>query len=228
MLPFLGVLVAIGALAAAVGLSASWSLEDQESRAAERAASGTTTTTQPPRVRDAVALANYCAVPGAAWQEVPPHQPGQPSRAWVQLDQGDGIATGSDGDRAVTWTPNGSTVISPETDGRFTDDASVLERTRAVACLNHLGTDEVGESCYYQQQMTFAPQHVRTGRLRFEIVVYELHSGGILHRGEIHSRTGGCPEWFSSGTGSGLVTRAITEADVMAWLSAHFVGGRPA
>ena len=120
-------------------------------------------------------------------------------------------------------------MISPTTDNAFTDDASVLARTRTVTCVTLAGTERVGQTCPYTDRLNpMSSVSTELAQNRFAITVYELHSGGILHKGEILTRSSACPEWAVTSEGGGMVAYGITDQDVLAWLDSHFVDGKPA
>ena len=173
-------------------------------------------------------LATYCQDPGQAWAEVPGHIPGQPSRLWLDVDEDLALTNGTYG-QVVAQEREGSTVISPATDGKVTLDQSVLTRTRAVACIRFLRTEGLGRSCDYgqwafQQAADFS---LELAQNRYEVVVYELHNGGILHKGEILSPAPYCPD-SATDDGTSMVASALRQREVLDWVSSHFVGGKPA
>ncbi len=229
------VVLAVVAAAVVLGVQAMDSSDDVDGTSAGSEATAATQppTTQPARVTQPDALAAYCAQPGAKWDEVPPHVPGEPVRMQVEVAQGAEQANGYNGDTfsSSSWPHGGSTVISPHTDGLFTDEPLVLARTRAVACVHFLARDGLGQQCDYGDalaQFRNAPDFtLELAKNRFEIVVYELHSGGVLHRGEIWSDTSHCPD-KASDEGTGQVVTAISDVDVLAWIGSHFVDGKPA
>jgi hypothetical protein len=193
-------------------------------------------TTTIPRTTQPELLSQYCNAPGTKWPEVPAHVPGEPDRAQVRF-MGGGVSSASDVKEQPAQLDSGndlggSTVISPQTDGTFTDDPSVLPRTRTVACVTHIATDPTGETCQYNsgpfEGLSTSYVTLQVARNRYAITVYELHSGGILHKGEIQTRASGCPAYALTNEGSGLVAFGLTDQDILAWLSSHFVGGKPA
>lgn len=232
VLVVLGGLIAIAVVAVRNG--------EQDDAAERRTGSDLTTETAPPtttipRVTQTELLSAYCNAPGAKWPEVPPHVPGEPDRTQVRF-LGGGVDSASDTkDRRVSDGSGegigGSTVISPQTDGAFTDDPSVLPRTRTVTCVTHIATDPTGETCEYNTgpfEISTSYRAMNVARNRYAITVYELHSGGILHKGEIQTRASGCPPFAQSQDPSGMVAYGLTEQDILAWLNSHFVAGKPA
>jgi hypothetical protein len=233
------VLVLLGVVAAGV-VFAVQSGEEGDDAAAKRSPGITEETLPPtttiPRVTQPELLSEYCNAPGTKWPEVPAHVPGEPDRTQVRV-MGGGVSSASDTREQPSQLDSGnglggSTVISPQTDGAFTDDPSVLERTRTVACVTHIATESTGETCNYNTSPFegFSTSYVtlQVAKNRYAITVYELHSGGILHQGEIHTRASGCPAYALTDEGSGYVAYGITDQDVLAWLNSHFVGGKPA
>ena len=115
----------------------------------------------------------------------------------------------------------------------FTDDSNVLARTRSVTCVTPLGTELLGTECYFENTGPYGfgisaePKTMQLARNRFAITVYELHSGGILHKGEIETRADGCTEGAVV-NGASMLAWGLTDQDVLAWLNAHFVDGKPA
>jgi hypothetical protein len=189
----------------------------------------TTASTTPDRISSPGMLDGYCNLPGATWPEVPAHVPGEPVRMQVSYLSGSERVNGYD-DSETSIRPSrngGSTVISPTTDGKFTSEPLVLPRTRAVACIQHLATEGTGVSCDYGQFEFTVDFTIELARSRYEIIVYELHSGGILHRGEIWSDTSDCPD-KARDDGTGQVAMGIDDADVLSWIGSHFVDGKPA
>lgn len=215
------------------------SSEDDDERAGTKASGAQATTTLPPtttipRVTQVELLEDYCNAPGLKWPEVPRHLPGEPDRAYTKV-MDTGLANASDTGGFISpdsaSSLGGSTVISPQTDNVFIDDPSVLARTRSVACVTFVGTEGTGLSCDYtggSLGSPFSRVTVEMAQNRFAITVYELHSGGILHKGEILTRSGGCPEWAVTDEGNGKVAWGLTDQDVLAWFDSHFVGGQPA
>lgn len=221
---------------AGISLALVLSLRGEDGDDREAAGEGPTSTvtaaptTTTPRVTQVGYLSAYCNAPGLKWPEVPPHVPGEPVRAYARVMEL-GLDNASDTSSYITTrypsALGGSTVISPATDNAFTDDPSVLIRTRAVACVTLIGTEEAGVPCMYTEGIV-GQVGAQAARNRFAITVYELHSGGILHKGEIVTRASQCPEWAVTGEGGGLVAYGITDQDVLAWFDSHFVDGKPA
>ena len=237
LLTLVAVVAVIGGLAALVVVGVRVSDDKASERATEQAREAAPPATDPARVVDLEMLSGYCTSPGAAWSEVPRHIPGEPSRVQVEFLGGgpetNGVREDSSGrSLGARYEPTGgSTVISPKTDGAFATDPSVLARTRAVACIRHVAADPTGEQCGYlnsNNPFGSAPDFtLELVRNRFEIVVYELHSGGILHRGEIWSLTDDCPD-SAYDEGTGQVVLPIGDSDVLTWIGSHFVDGKPA
>ena len=204
---------------------------DSEASSAETTQTTVPATTTIPRVTQVQLLQEYCNAPGLKWPEVPPHVAGEPDRTYARI-MDIGLDNASDTSSSIrspsSSTLGGSTVISPHTDNAFTDDASVLPRTRTVTCVTLVGTEAVGETCNYTQQLSFSTASAQVAQNRFAVTVYELHSGGILHKGEILTRATGCPEWAVTSEGGGLVAYGLTDQDVLSWLNSHFVDGKPA
>lgn len=225
------VAVVLVALAVVAGVVVS---NKQDEKAARDDATSTTarraTTTTIPRITDASALAGYCSSPGAKWNEVAPHVPAEPSRSNVTVDHGAARPNGFDGSGMDTAARGGSTVISPHTDGRFTDDPSVLARSRSVTCVRYVRTDTIGRQCDYGNDnfgLSGSRYTLGVARNVYEVTVYELHSGGILHKGEVWSRTpSGCPD-HAYVERTSTVSYPLTDGDVLAWLGSHFVDGKP-
>jgi len=172
------------------------------------------------------------------WPEVPPHVPGEPDRTYTKV-MDTGVDTASN-ETAGSYYPvdpsslGGSTVISPHTDNLFKrDDPSVLPRTRTVACVTLLGTESVGKECDFNNDSPFGfptTNDYKTMQLaqnRFAITVYELHSGGILHKGEILTPAARCSPGAVV-TGGDTLAWGLTDADILAWFNSHFVDGKPA
>lgn len=234
------VMVAVAAGAVVVLLRAD---EDDDAGARTGAGQGgaaavTTTTVPPtttiPRITQMSLLDAYCTAPGAKWPEVPAHVPGEPDRTYVHVSSA-GVDTARDSEstdypgQMAPEQMGGSTVISPQTDGAFTRNETVLPRTRTVACVSLLGTDGVGTSCPYNGILgDLRPVTLQSAVNKFDVTVYELHSGGILHKGEIHTRTNGCPPWAITNDPSGMVAYGLTNQDLLTWFNSHFVGGKPA
>ena len=224
MLVALFAAVALGA--AVIGAVA---IDDDEPEVAAPTTSTTTTTYAPlARVTDLSMLERYCVTGnrGRPWPEVPPHVAGEPDRAWVPQPDGN-----PGQDVAPRFGP-GSTVISPVADGSFTTDPTVFERTRSVVCIEHEATEPAGRTCdgYEAALGSFRPlpaSSFQVGRSKFTVTVFELHSGGVLHRGEIWTELGGCPDRISVRSADTLLIRPLTEGDVSEWVSTHFVGGNP-
>ena len=235
------VLVGFG-LAAALVVFIVGQTADGESSSKDRSATSISTrptiptTTTLPRVAQRDLLSAYCNAPGAKWPEVAPHVPGEPGRTFVRY-MGGGLSNAADTREALSQqipdaALGGSTVISPRTDSVFTDDESVLGRTRTVTCVTFLATEPTGQDCQYNGNSFNTPFGSPVGaqlaRNKYAITVYELRSGGILHKGEIHTRAGGCPEWAITDQGDGLIAHGLTEQDVLSWINSHFVDGKPA
>lgn len=97
--------------------------------------------------------------------------------------------------------------------------------------MTHIATDPTGETCEYNTgpfEISTSYRAMNVARNRYAITVYELHSGGILHKGEIQTRASGCPPFAQSQDPSGMVAYGLTEQDILAWLNSHFVAGKPA
>ena len=229
-------LVAALALALALVGAVVWSAQrpqgtDAASRASTTVARPTTTTTSTtsPTVRlQARMLAGYCDRPSEAWPEVPRYRPGDPVRTFVRQDA-DTTGNGFDGDVAPA-VANGSTVISPHPDGRLLADASVLARTRAVTCVTFGSAVRTGRTCRYGAGSP-SPGSRSASELasnRWRVVVYELHSGAVLHQGEIATSTSHCPRHRYAHRGSsGTVAFILGRDDVLAWFARHFAEGTP-
>lgn len=232
------VLLALGAIVAGVVVVAQQSDDDADASKGKGAAQATTTvapTTTIPRVTQVGLLEGYCNAPGLKWPEVPPHVPGEPDRTFTRvLDRGVDTASNETSGSYYPADPSslgGSTVISPRTDSIFTDEPSVLARTRTVACVTLVGTENVGKECNFNDGqfggITGSYKTMQLAQNRFAITVYELHSGGILHKGEILTPARSCSPGAVV-TGGDVLAWGLTDADVLAWFNSHFVDGRPA
>lgn len=233
------VLIVLGVLAAVVVGAVLASDDGSDDARAEGAAPTSTLppTTTIPRVTQVGLLQEYCNAPGVKWPEVAPHVPGEPDRTYIKvLDRGVDTASNETSGRYVPADPStlgGSTVISPHTDNVFTDEPSVLARTRTVACVTLVGTESVGQDCYFNNYSEFGftsgtdYKTMQLSQNRFAITVYELHSGGILHKGEILTPAGRCPPGAVV-TGDSVLAWGLTDADVLGWMGSHFVDGKPA
>ncbi|MFN8019066.1 MAG: hypothetical protein U0P45_13220 [Acidimicrobiales bacterium] len=224
------VLVLFVAVAAAVAFVVTRSGGEDAATGATTTLAPVTTTRPSPTFRlNAGALAAYCANPGQAWPEVPRHVAGQPARTYVHQDD-DTFGSGFDGELPPA-AASGSTVLSPHTDGRLIDDESVMARTRSVTCVTFAEAVRVGRSCPYVPQNA-SPYQPATNSYEltsdhWDITVYELHSGGILHKGQIFTPTGHCPAHRYTDIGGDQVAFRMGDPDVLAWLGSHFVDGRP-
>lgn len=222
----LAVLLVIGVLAtisvATVGRSNSGDSKD---------ASGTSapvTSTTIPRVSYPNLITGYCANV-APWPEVPPYVAGQPARASVVIwDVGLADSPLSEAEFAI----GGSTVLSPHTDGKLISDRSIMVRTRAVACFVRDRFVNTGRTCpmqFYMGPQTGLRINPVLEQQHYTVTVYELHSGHVLHRGEIFTEAS-CPRDINSfGTYKNApVAMPITKSQVIEWVSTHFVNGKPA
>ncbi|MGN6695206.1 MAG: hypothetical protein ACTHN0_13605 [Aquihabitans sp.] len=232
------VLLVLGAIGAGVVAVVQMSDDDTSSASGKQGAKATSTlppTTTIPRVTQVELLDQYCNAPGLKWPEVPPHVPGEPDRTYTKvMDRGvDTASNRTEGsyDPEPASSLGGSTVISPHTDGVFTDNGWVLPETRTVACVTLLGTENVGKGCDFNNVTQFGFNNgyktMNLAQNRFAITVYELHSGGILHKGEILTPASSCSPGAVVSAGDTLAW-GLTDADVLAWFSSHFVDGKPA
>ncbi|MFN8019067.1 MAG: hypothetical protein U0P45_13225 [Acidimicrobiales bacterium] len=140
-------------------------------------------------------------------------------------------ANGSDQESTNPYgIPFGTTVISPRTDGVLLQDPSAHERVRSVACISLGSTVGTGRSCAY----TTSPWSAALPRSDYElasnhwdVTVYEIHSGGILHKGQIFTSTSHCPHYIQPSSTDTQVTNGLTQEQVMDWITSHFVDGKP-
>lgn len=192
----------------------------------------TTTTTEDPRRRlNRAELTAYCGAQDKAWPEVPPFVAGQPARAEVAWQGAPVVGNGWDGAKEAQ-PPDpvlGSTVISPAPDGRFTDVEAVRANTRAVACIEYIGPEDTRTPCEYEASGLVAGPYAprQLARRQWKVTVYELHSGGVLHRGEIWTPADHCPAWVLTERTDEFVTFRLTDAMVADWFATHFAGGKP-
>lgn len=225
------VVLVVAAVVGAAVVGVVGSRDDRSSEGERLAGSASTTTAAPvPVLRhlDPFELDRYCDGAGAAWSETPAFAAGEPARLQVEIVSAGPRGNGSDPGVVPRVLAGGSTTISPQADGAFDTEAS-FETTRAVACVRYLGRDATGRTCAYTATFTGNGEADRTLELakdRYEIVVYELHSGGVLHRGEVWSGVDGCPADVAD-RGTGEVVRQVSDTELLAWITAHFVDGQP-
>jgi hypothetical protein len=195
-----------------------------------------------PRTEDARLLDEYCDRPGAKWAEVPAYDPAAASSTHVVfeeegLDNGFHDQVASESSRSGepgNW--GGRTAISPKADGTF--EAAGAAEVRTVTCVSLVGTESVGKTCEFVTGPGApvvgaepASAGLELARNRFSVTVYELRSGGVLHKGEIVTPTELCPESLLTEEGQALgaqVAYGLTQQDALTWLGAHFVDGKPA
>ena len=212
--------------------------DDGSSAARDRPATTTTipetTTTTLARAVNPSALAYYCDHPGEAWPEVPPQVAGRPARTYVgdaADDPGNGAYLSSLGngvEAPLSGFLGGSTVLSPQPDGQLTSERAILGNTRSVTCLRYLGIEGTGQQCAYTGEGRPLPRPTyELAASRWEVVVYELHSGGVLHRGEVRSLTSFCPTGIMPAATDTQVIRNLDQGTVLDWLGSHFLDGAP-
>lgn len=224
------VLLVIAGVAALVAVAVDRS-DDQRQDAASGSASTETiapTTTAPRQTKPGL-LGEYCRRP-VPWSEVPVYQAGQPARASVIVE-----STPLEGqpqeDTQTSGAREGSTVLSPHTDGKLIDDPSALIRTRAVVCIQRDRIVQTGRTC--PMQWTTGPNagtrvDPALAQSHYKVTVYELHSGGVLHKGELFTDAD-CPSYVSFfAVGTPSVGQPLHQEQVMEWVTTHFVDGKPA
>ena len=183
-----------------------------------------------PRVTRVGALNAYCGSP-TAWPEVARHVPTQPGRSQIVLTPAEftsPVATGFDnGAKGFPYAISGSTVLSPHTDGKLTGDATVLSRTRTVTCVTLDSSRSLDRSCNYTSVVNQTASTLQLAQDHYRVTVYELHSGHVLHKGEILTRSDGCPDHIQLKSGVSTVAYDLSAAEVMNWITTHFVDGKP-
>ena len=223
------VLVTGAVIGGAIWLSEEDSDTERASAQGSDPESVTSTTYAPTdRVTQVPLLVGFCDGTPAKWPEVPIQVPGEPARTYVVVDSaGD---TDSDGASNLNGTPatGGSTVVSPRTDGRYTKDPEALNRTRSVTCVQYESTEQYGQACEYSED-SFGMSGIYTLNLhisRYSITVYELHSGGVMARGELFTSQRGCPDHAMVGGTNATVGYPLEDQQILQWLGEHFIDGK--